>query len=85
MSKVWFLTGASSGIGTGVIRAALEAGDRVVAGQGAYPHNQSGEAAKLGNALVQLAVVESPPKQFFVGSDTVSGITADLQARLAGV
>jgi len=31
MNKVWFVTGASSGIGTGVVRAALEAGDRVVA------------------------------------------------------
>src|SRR4026209_1985468 len=31
MNKIWFVTGASSGIGTGVVRAALEAGDRVVA------------------------------------------------------
>ncbi|HEY8747906.1 MAG TPA: aldo/keto reductase [Tepidisphaeraceae bacterium] len=31
MSKVWFITGAGSGIGTGIARAALRAGDRVVA------------------------------------------------------
>lgn len=31
MSKVWFVTGAGSGIGAGVAKAALEAGDRVVA------------------------------------------------------
>ena len=31
MSKVWFVTGAGSGIGAGVANAALEAGDRVVA------------------------------------------------------
>src|SRR5687768_8957180 len=31
MSKVWLITGASSGIGAGVARAALRAGDRVVA------------------------------------------------------
>ena len=31
MSKVWFVTGAGSGIGTGIARAALKAGDRVVA------------------------------------------------------
>ena len=31
MSKVWFVTGTSSGIGTGIARAALKAGDRVVA------------------------------------------------------
>jgi len=31
MSKVWFVTGAGSGIGAGVAGAALKAGDRVVA------------------------------------------------------
>lgn len=31
MSKVWFVTGANSGIGEGAVRAALDAGDRVVA------------------------------------------------------
>jgi NADP-dependent 3-hydroxy acid dehydrogenase YdfG len=31
MSKVWFITGAGSGIGAGVARAALKAGHRVVA------------------------------------------------------
>jgi NAD(P)-dependent dehydrogenase (short-subunit alcohol dehydrogenase family) len=31
MSKVWFVTGASSGIGAAVVKAALQAGDRVVA------------------------------------------------------
>lgn len=31
MSKVWFVTGANSGIGEGIAKAALDAGDRVVA------------------------------------------------------
>jgi NAD(P)-dependent dehydrogenase (short-subunit alcohol dehydrogenase family) len=31
MNKVWFVTGASSGLGAAVVRAALAAGDRVVA------------------------------------------------------
>jgi NAD(P)-dependent dehydrogenase (short-subunit alcohol dehydrogenase family) len=31
MGKVWFITGAGSGIGTGIAKAALRAGDRVVA------------------------------------------------------
>lgn len=31
MKKVWFITGAGSGIGTGIAKAALLAGDRVVA------------------------------------------------------
>ncbi len=31
MSKVWFITGAGSGLGAGIAKAALRAGDRVVA------------------------------------------------------
>jgi NAD(P)-dependent dehydrogenase (short-subunit alcohol dehydrogenase family) len=31
MSKVWLITGAGSGIGAGTAKAALQAGDRVVA------------------------------------------------------
>jgi NAD(P)-dependent dehydrogenase (short-subunit alcohol dehydrogenase family) len=31
MSKVWFITGAGSGIGAGTAKAALRAGDRVIA------------------------------------------------------
>jgi NAD(P)-dependent dehydrogenase (short-subunit alcohol dehydrogenase family) len=31
VSKVWFITGAGSGIGTGIAKASLRAGDRVVA------------------------------------------------------
>jgi NAD(P)-dependent dehydrogenase (short-subunit alcohol dehydrogenase family) len=50
-----------------------------------YHHQQTGDPAKLGRALVQLAAMESPPRQFFAGSDAVEGITADLQARLAEV
>ncbi len=50
-----------------------------------YHGNQAGDPAKLGAALVKLARLESPPRQFFAGSDAVLGITADLQARLAEV
>src|SRR5207247_8779409 len=31
MNKTWFITGAGSGIGTGIAKAALRVGDRVVA------------------------------------------------------
>ena len=31
MSKIWLITGAGSGIGKGIAKAALRAGDRVVA------------------------------------------------------
>jgi NAD(P)-dependent dehydrogenase (short-subunit alcohol dehydrogenase family) len=50
-----------------------------------YHRNQSGDPAKLGKAIVELAGMASPPKQFFAGSDAVSGITADLEARLRDV
>lgn len=51
----------------------------------AYHGQQSGDPAKLGRALVQIAAMEKPPRQFYAGSDAVDGITADLQARLAEV
>src|SRR5438094_6700690 len=58
MSKVWFITGAGSGLGTGIARAALGAGDRVVATgrnlekvRKAYP-----DAAQENIAFVQLDV-----------------------------
>src|SRR3989442_4181260 len=45
MNKVWFITGAGSGLGTGIAKAALSAGDRVVATgrniekvRNAFPH-----------------------------------------------
>jgi NAD(P)-dependent dehydrogenase (short-subunit alcohol dehydrogenase family) len=47
-----------------------------------YHQTQMGDPAKLGKAIVELSALESPPKQFFAGSDAVSGITADLQRRL---
>jgi NAD(P)-dependent dehydrogenase (short-subunit alcohol dehydrogenase family) len=48
----------------------------------AYHGQQGGDPAKLGQALVQLAVSPLPPKQFYAGTDAVDGITADLNARL---
>ncbi len=47
MSKAWFITGAGSGIGAGIARAALKAGDRVVA--------TGRNLAKVRNALRDLA------------------------------
>jgi NAD(P)-dependent dehydrogenase (short-subunit alcohol dehydrogenase family) len=47
-----------------------------------YHQTQTGDPAKLGTAIVQLAAMESPPRQFYAGSDAVSGITADLKRRL---
>ncbi len=50
-----------------------------------YNGTQSGDPAKLGKALVHVAAMASPMKQFYAGSDAVGGITADLRARLAAV
>jgi NAD(P)-dependent dehydrogenase (short-subunit alcohol dehydrogenase family) len=50
-----------------------------------YNGTQTGDPAKLGTAIVQLSKMESPPRQFFAGSDAVTGITADLKARLEEV
>jgi NAD(P)-dependent dehydrogenase (short-subunit alcohol dehydrogenase family) len=47
MSKVWFITGAGSGIGAGTAKAALKAGDRVVA--------TARNVQKLRNALGDMA------------------------------
>ena len=59
MNKVWFITGAGSGLGAGIAQAALRAGDRVVATgrnlekvRSAFP----GVAPEC-NAFVQLDVV----------------------------
>src|SRR6188508_1392236 len=38
-----------------------------------YNGTQAGDPARLGKALVHLAEMTSPPKQFFAGSDAVSG------------
>jgi len=47
MSKIWFITGAGSGIGAATAKAALKAGDRVVA--------TGRNLAKLRNALNEVA------------------------------
>ncbi len=49
MSKVWFITGAGSGIGASAANAALKAGDRVVA--------TGRTVQKLRNALRDVAIV----------------------------
>jgi NAD(P)-dependent dehydrogenase (short-subunit alcohol dehydrogenase family) len=60
MSKVWFVTGAGSGIGAGVAKAALEAGDRVVAtGRNlAKVRAAYGDAAPENLMFVQLDVAD---------------------------
>jgi NAD(P)-dependent dehydrogenase (short-subunit alcohol dehydrogenase family) len=48
----------------------------------AYHGMQQGDPAKLGEALVRIAGMTNPPRQFFAGSDAVAGIRSALEARL---
>ena len=48
----------------------------------AYNGTQQGDPAKLGEALVQIAGMANPPRQFYAGSDAVAGIRPALEARL---
>jgi NAD(P)-dependent dehydrogenase (short-subunit alcohol dehydrogenase family) len=60
MSKVWFITGAGSGIGAGIAKAALRAGDRVVAtGRNLDKvHSALRDVASENLAFVQLDVAD---------------------------
>ena len=48
----------------------------------AYNGTQQGDPAKLGEALVRIAAMPNPPKQFFAGSDALAVIRPALEARL---
>ena len=50
-----------------------------------YNHQQPGDPAKLGAAVVYLAAMENPPKQFLAGSDAVSLATPALEKRLVEI
>src|SRR5580700_1416682 len=62
--KVWFITGAGSGIGTGISKAALRAGDRVVA--------TGRNLDKLRNAFQEVA----GDNLIFVGLDVTDAVQA---------
>jgi NAD(P)-dependent dehydrogenase (short-subunit alcohol dehydrogenase family) len=47
-----------------------------------YNGKQQGDPAKLGDALVKIAGMDNPPKQFLAGSDAVTATRAALEARL---
>jgi hypothetical protein len=48
----------------------------------AYNGTQQGDPEKLGEALVKIAGMANPPKQFYAGSDAIAGIRPALEARL---
>lgn len=47
-----------------------------------YHGTQSGDPAKLGEAIVKIAGMENPPKRFLAGSDALAMAQSDLEARL---
>lgn len=51
----------------------------------AYNGTQSGDPEKLGEALVKIAAMASPPRQFYAGSDAIAMIKPSLEARLQEV
>jgi NAD(P)-dependent dehydrogenase (short-subunit alcohol dehydrogenase family) len=48
----------------------------------AYNGKQQGDPAKLGDALVKIAAMTNPPRQFYAGSDAVALIRPALESRL---
>jgi len=59
-----------------------EAPATVKANWGTYHHKQSGDPAKLAEALLALTAMKSPPKQFLAGSDALESVPPALQARI---
>jgi NAD(P)-dependent dehydrogenase (short-subunit alcohol dehydrogenase family) len=74
---------------------AFEAGTKVVEGYDApaqiqatwagYNQKQTGDPAKLAQALIQLTTMESPPKQFLGGKDAIDMVVPALEAHLAEI
>jgi len=69
LSKVWFITGSGSGIGAGIARAALKAGERVVATARnlAKARNTLRDVAGENVAFVQLDVTDESQAKAAVG------------------
>src|ERR1700677_1434037 len=69
MSKIWFITGAGSGIGTGIAKAALRAGDRVVA--------TGRNLEKISNAFPGVAEEKIAFVQLDITSEAQAGAAVD--------
>jgi NAD(P)-dependent dehydrogenase (short-subunit alcohol dehydrogenase family) len=55
MSKVWFVTGSSRGLGRAIVEAALRAGDRVIA-TARKPEQLNDLSEKFGSRVIVLAL-----------------------------
>lgn len=76
MRKVWFITGAGSGIGTGTVKAALAAGDHVVA--------TGRNVEKLRNALQSVATDRLEILQLDVSDEAQTLAAVDQAAKKFG-
>lgn len=86
MSKVWFITGAGSGIGAATARAALKAGDRVVAtGRNLDKlRNALNDVARDNLAVVQLDVADEAQAKPAVDAATKAFGRIDVLVNNAG-
>ncbi|MEU6236325.1 SDR family NAD(P)-dependent oxidoreductase [Kitasatospora sp. NPDC047058] len=66
MSKVWFVTGSSRGLGRGFVEAALSRGDRVAA-TARNPEHLGGLVAAFGDAVLPLALDVTDPASVDAG------------------
>jgi len=76
MSKVWFITGAGCGIGAGTAKAALKAGDRVVA--------TGRNLQKVRNALRDVASENREVLQLDVSDEAQATTAIDQAVRRVG-
>ena len=72
MSKVWFVTGATRGIGAEIVKAALTAGDRVVA-TGRDPARIAAAFPDAGDALLPLSLDVTDHGQIGTAVDAALG------------
>jgi NAD(P)-dependent dehydrogenase (short-subunit alcohol dehydrogenase family) len=86
MPKVWFVTGANSGIGAGIAKAALHAGDRVVAtGRNMDKLRAAFAGAETPNlALVQLDISDAAQAQPAMAEDLARFGRIDVLVNNAG-
>ena len=63
--------------------AATSVAGNIAAAWSVYDGHQPNDPAALGEALVQIADMEHPPRVFAAGSDALDAITPVVEARLA--
>jgi len=92
--NVWLVTGAGRGLGTDIVNdsttyAQLSIDDyaektrEIVAAWKSMNGKQSGNPARLADALVKLAALKEPPARFAAGVDAMQTFEAKANALLA--